>query len=355
MDSKVMGKIKAKKVLVLDSSTFISEVGLMSEDATALKHYLFNQKTKLVVPQVVIEEYERNLKNRAEGKVQSVLDNLEWLSLFFGSVNGWTRPKDDEIKARVKVLASGEAFGADVLNESPALLQRAKERVNTELPPSHRKDSLPDCRLWEQCLELLRKYDVIFVSEDQDFRGHKKPTQLHPKLKAEAEGVQGGGCLTFHGDMNSLLKVLQRDEIPRLDAKKVFPFIYKSVANKVSEIQEIFGCQPEMSGTVEQKFFSTSQYDVVEVRLTVESLWRNDENDDTYKFNLSGSCQYHLADNELCNLSISRIGLNKLLPNGNLEAVLNRTYADASPTYLGGVEPIKRGPVFLDDPAVDSN
>ena len=87
---RLWGNIKAKKVLVLDSSTFISEVGLMSEDATALKHYLFNQKTKLVVPQVVIEEYERNLKNRAEGKVQSVLDNLEWLSLFFGSINGWT-------------------------------------------------------------------------------------------------------------------------------------------------------------------------------------------------------------------------------------------------------------------------
>ena len=172
----------------------------------------------------------------------------------------------------MKVLASGEAFGADVLNESPALLQRAKERVNTELPPSHRKDSLPDCRIWEQCLELLRKHDVIFVSEDQDFCGRKKPTQLHPILKAEAEGVQGGGCLTFHANMNSLLKVLQRDEIPRVDAEKVFPFIYKSVANKVSDIQEKFGCQPEMSGTVEQKIFSTSQYDVVEVRLTVKRL-----------------------------------------------------------------------------------
>ena len=351
-----MGKIKAKKVLVLDSSTFIHQAGLVSKGATELKYYLFHQEIKLVVPQVVTEECERKLKKDAKRKVKSVLCALDSLSRFFGSVNGWIRPKDDEIEARVKALARGEAFDAVVLNESPALLQRAKERVNTELPPSHKKDSLQDCRLWGQCLELLRKHDVIFVSEDQDFHSHhKKPTQLHPKLKAEAEGVQGGGCLTFHANMNSLLKVLQRDEIPRLDAKKVFPFIYKSVANKVSEIQEKFGCRPEMSGTVEQNFFSTSQHDVVEVRLTVKDCWRNDENDVTFEFNLSGSCQYHLADNELCNLSISRIGLNKLLPNGNLEAVLNRTYADASPTYLGGVEPIKPGPVSLDDPAVDSN
>ena len=37
MDSKVMGKIKAKKVLVLDSNIFISDVGLMSRVATACR------------------------------------------------------------------------------------------------------------------------------------------------------------------------------------------------------------------------------------------------------------------------------------------------------------------------------
>ena len=350
-----MGKIKAKKVLVLDSSTFISEVGLMSRVATALKYYLPHQKTKLVVPQVVIEECERKLKDHAEKKVRSVHTNLKWLSLFFGSVNGWTPPKDDKIKAQAKALARGEAFGAVVLNESPALLQRAKERANTELPPSHKKNSLPDCRIWEQCLELLSKHDVIFVSKDQDFCGHKKPMQLHPKLKAEAEGVQGGGCLTFHANMNSLLKVLQRDEIPRLDAKKVFPFIYESVANKVSEIQEKYGGRPDMSGTVEQNFFSTSQNNVVEVRLTVKDRWRNDENDDTFEFNLSGSCHYHLADGELCNLSMSTIVFSELLPNGNLKVVLKSVYVNAGPIFWGGAEPIKPGPFSLDDPAPDSN
>ena len=60
----------------------------MSRDATALKHYLFHLEIKLVVPQVVIEEHEWNLINRAEEKVQSVLASLEWLSLLFGSING---------------------------------------------------------------------------------------------------------------------------------------------------------------------------------------------------------------------------------------------------------------------------
>ena len=44
--------------------------------------------------------------------------------------------KDDDIKARAKALARGEVYDAVVLNESPALLQRAKEQAKAELPPS---------------------------------------------------------------------------------------------------------------------------------------------------------------------------------------------------------------------------
>ena len=93
-----MEKINANnKVLVLDSNIFISEVGLMSRVATALKYNLLHQNTKLVVPQVVTEECERKLKEHAEKKVVDVLTNLNRLSVFLGSVNGWTPPKDDEI------------------------------------------------------------------------------------------------------------------------------------------------------------------------------------------------------------------------------------------------------------------
>ena len=68
MDGAEPTEAKAKEVLVLDSCTFIEEAGLTSRGASALKHYLYLRGTRLVVPQVVVEECERELTTRAKGK-----------------------------------------------------------------------------------------------------------------------------------------------------------------------------------------------------------------------------------------------------------------------------------------------
>ena len=346
LDRNEMGKENAKEVLVFDSSTFIKEVGLMSEKASALRHYLYLRGTQLTIPKVVVEECELELKNRARGKIDSINAALKWLSLFCGSVNGWTPPDDVDLEARVKALACAEAFDAVLLNESPALLQRAKERFNAERPPYHNKGSLQDCRIWEQCLELLQKHNVIFVSEDHDFCGHRQPKQLHPHLKAEADEVPGGS-LTFHYGMSSLLSDLLCDEIPQLAAEKVFTFVYKSVADDVRELEANSGCRPKSSGTVEQQMFSTSRIDVVEARLNLKDSWRNAENDETMEFKLSGSCQYHLSERELCDLSVSSIGLYYIQPDGTRRAVKGSKYNMSARAY-GGPPPIKPGPVALE-------
>ena len=51
--------LEAQEVLVLDSSTFIREVGLMSTKDSALKRYLYCRGTQLVVPQAAAEEMAR--------------------------------------------------------------------------------------------------------------------------------------------------------------------------------------------------------------------------------------------------------------------------------------------------------
>ena len=111
-------KITATEVLVFDSSTFIREAGLTSEGATALRHYLYDRGIQLVVPQVVVEECERNLSKRADKYLENVHGALDWLARFCGRVSGWTAPTDAEIAARVMAVARGSAFDAVVVNET---------------------------------------------------------------------------------------------------------------------------------------------------------------------------------------------------------------------------------------------
>ena len=174
MDVDRPTKVVADEVLVLDSSTFIKEVGLTKEGASALKHYLFHRGTQLVVPEVVAEECERKLATKAKGMKQNVEGNLAWLARFCGRVNGWTGPSNGDLEERAKAVANGHHLGAIVLPETDTLRARAKARNQDQRPPSHKKSGLADCRIWEQCLELLKAHDVIFVSNDADFRGARQ-------------------------------------------------------------------------------------------------------------------------------------------------------------------------------------
>ena len=74
------------EVLVFDCNTFIQEADLTSRDASALRHYLHARGTQLAVPPVVVEECEKNLRERAVGKVESVRAGLGWLSRFCGEI-----------------------------------------------------------------------------------------------------------------------------------------------------------------------------------------------------------------------------------------------------------------------------
>ena len=270
---------------------------------------------------------------------------LGWLSRFFGSVNGWTPPEDGDIAERAKALASGEAFDAVVLKETVDLRQRAEERCDTEQPPNHKKSSLQDCKIWEQCLDLLRKRDVIFVSNDRDFRGHRRCGQLHPQLRAEADRVPSGS-LTFHAGMSSLLSDL-RTKIPQPSTEKVFAFVYKAIADEARELKANSGCQPTSTGTVEQQMFTTGQPDIVEVRLKVKDRWVRSENNEILEFKLWGSCQYHLSDSELCDLSVSNVGLYMLQPDGSKRTVKG-SHANVSALISFGAQPIRPDPVLIE-------
>ena len=184
--------VEAREVLVLDSSTFIAEIGLMSRKGSALKHYLYCRGTQLVVPQAAAEEYERNLVRVATGKIERVQKELRWLAQFCGGIGGWSAPGDDIIDYHAKALASGHGLEAILLPEIDDIKRRARLRDQNERPPSHRQASMGDCRIWEQCLDLLADHDVVLVSNDKDFCGHRNNDKLHPQLRAEAQDVGGG-------------------------------------------------------------------------------------------------------------------------------------------------------------------
>ena len=332
--------IESGEVLVLDSSTFIREIGLMSTKGSALKHYLYCRGTQLVVPQAAAEEYERHLVKRAKGKIARIQKELEWLAQFCDGVSGWSAPGDDVIEDRAKTLAMGDRFGAVFLPESDDGRVRARHRNMAERPPAHLKTGLGDCRIWEQCLELLPDHNVVLVAADKDFRSRCEEKSLHPQLRAEAEEAGAGQSLTYYSDIESLLHEL-KSEISQIPDEAIFEFIYEASGETIQELQSNSGCRPTATGTIRQTRLATEVRDVIEVRLEVEDRWESPGGGTSMRFELSGSCRYHLGSERLADLTTDIVHLLMTEPDGSVRAVKG-SYAIGrpQPLYLG-VAPIQ--------------
>ena len=342
--------VPAGEVLILDTNTFVAEIGLMSRRGSALKHYLSRRGMQLVVPEVVAEECERHLTRRAMEKRATVEANLQWLGRFCGKVSGWQGPSDETIEERAKALARAEHLGAVVVRETLGVRGRADSRHQAERPPSHRRPQLSDCRIWEQCIELLGRCHVVFVSGDHDFLGHRERDRLHPALRAEAEAIAEDRSWTFHRTMESLLEEL-RSEIQPIPDDVVFAFVYESVASDVENLASRSGCHPKRVGQVKQTLLTTDQPEVIEVRLEIEDIWQSVDGARTMAFHLSGSCHYRLVDETLRDLTASRVSLLTQQPDGSVRAVKG-SYVSVSAHALSahastGAPPIRPEPEEL--------
>ena len=335
----------AEEILIFDTSTLVSEIGLMSHRGSALKHYIHSRGMQLVVPEVVAEECERNLRERAISKKKEIQSRLNWLGRFHGGMRGWSAPSDEEIAARAKTLANAKTLGAVVFPETQEIKERAEHRNKTERPPSHESAQLNDCRIWEQCLALLARYDVVFVSDDKDFVGHRKPLELHPCLRAEAAQVCGGRNLTFHCCMKSLLRDME-SEIPPIPAHTIFQFIYDEIAAAVEELASNSGCRPQSSGDVGQIRLTTDEANIIEIRLEVDDMWESDDGATELDFHLSGSCHYLLEEKRLVALTAREVRLLETQSDGSKRAVKG-SYISVDAHFFGGAPPVKPEPAEL--------
>ena len=338
-------EVTAKEVLILDTNTFVAEIGLTSRDGSALKHYLYRREMQLVVPEMVAEECGRKLTDRARGKRNGIEENLQWLGRFCGGVSGWPGPNDETIAERAKALARADHLGAVVVPETRKVRRCAELRNQAERPPSHKRAELADCRIWEQCLDLLARCHIVFVSADGDFRGHREPDSLHPALRAEADEVAEDRSLTFHRTMEPLLSEL-RSEIQPIPNDVVFTFVYESIASLLVELESNSGCQPKGAGEVKQTLLTTDQAEVIEVRLEITDIWESADKAKTMDFRLSGSCHYRLAEEKLCDLTPSNVRLLTQQPDGSVRAV-EGSYVSVSAHLHAGAPPIHPEPEEL--------
>ncbi len=175
--------------IVLDSNIWIETWGLNTAMGATTRFYIKLKNAKLALPEVIKEEVKRNLCNSLTACSSEIEENHRRLLSIFGRLKEVVLPSAEEIKAKVDSLF--DEVKLDV-HDVPFTLESAKSslfKIYDKVPPNSVKNQqFKDGVIWSDCMKLLEKEDVIFVSKDGAFYKDKNYKEgLAINLQEEAD------------------------------------------------------------------------------------------------------------------------------------------------------------------------
>lgn len=173
-------------IVVLDSNVWLSELGLRSGAAAAVRFFLNQSSAKVAVPEVIQLEVRHNLTNRLSTHAKEIQDNYRQLLTAFGKLREIVLPTEEEILAKVE-----ELFASLGVRQQPipfctksarsALIKTIQKEPQKE-PPCDKTQEFKDAVIWADCVALLATDEVILVTNDKAFykdRAYEKGLALN--------------------------------------------------------------------------------------------------------------------------------------------------------------------------------
>lgn len=192
-------------IVVLDTNIWVANLFLKSPKGIAARFYIKQEKVRVALPEVIRLEVERHFRQRLMKVVNDLRAGHRELLAMYGSLKPLILPTTDEIEKCV------ERIFADVLGDEfdnvPFSLDSARDsflRTIDKRPPSQGSQQFKDGVLWADCLELLKRDDVVLVTEDTAFFESKNDMTLATDLRNETDNYER--TLTIYRGLSGFLK-----------------------------------------------------------------------------------------------------------------------------------------------------
>jgi hypothetical protein len=195
-------------IVVLDSNIWLSELGLRSGAAAAVKFFLNHSGAQLAVPEVVRLEVQHILRARLTETIGNIESNYRQLLTAFGKLKEIILPTRADVEALIQELFDSiEVTKLDV----PFSLESARSsflKTIEKSPPSDKTQEFKDGVLWADCLGLLSSGPVVLVTSDKAFyRDRQYDKGLAQNLAEETS--QCPNYLTILPKLSALLQTLR--------------------------------------------------------------------------------------------------------------------------------------------------
>lgn len=195
-------------IVVLDSNVWLSELGLRSGAAAAVRFFLNQSNAQVAVPEVVQLEVRHNLTNRLSTHAKEIRDNYRQLLTAFGKLREIILPTEGEIQAKVEELFASLGVQQQQIPFSLESARSALFKAIQKAPPCDKTQEFKDAVIWADCVTLLATDEVVLVTNDKAFyRDRAYEKGLAPNLLDETKNLPNQ--LRILPNLSDLLDVIQ--------------------------------------------------------------------------------------------------------------------------------------------------
>jgi predicted nucleic acid-binding protein len=195
-------------IVVLDSNVWLSELGLKSGAAAAVRFFLNQSNAQVAVPEVVQLEVRHNLTNRLSTHTKEIRDNYRQLLTAFGKLREIVLPTEEEIHAKVEELFASLGVQQQQIPFSLESARSALLKAIQKAPPCDKSQEFKDAVIWSDCIALLATDEVVLVTNDKAFyRDRAYEKGLAANLQNETKDMPHQ--LRILPSLSDLLEVIQ--------------------------------------------------------------------------------------------------------------------------------------------------
>ena len=226
--------------ILFDANTWISQVGLRSQNGAAVRFFARQHNATIAIPEVVQMEVEEILTEHMLDHRTRIEDGHRQLLPLLGQLQKLPLPSEDDIRDAVRNIMP--EFDVPT-RHIPLTLEAARSsmlKLMRKEPPSKRKEQFRDGVIWAHCLELLPEDDVYFVSNDSDYYENGKFEEgLASELALEMQRTSEVHKVFLKRTLSELLDQIQ---VPfELSRHQIFHQISQSRQQDIDELLDSHG------------------------------------------------------------------------------------------------------------------
>lgn len=241
-------------IVVFDSNVWLSELGLKSGAAAAVRFFLNQSNAQVAVPEVIQLEVRHNLTNRLNTHAKEIRENYRQLLTAFGRLREIVLPTEEEVQAKVEELFASLGVQQQQIPFNLESARSALVKAIQKAPPCDKTQEFKDAVIWADCVALLGKDEVVLVTNDKAFyRDRAYEKGLAPSLHNEVKSL--AHPLRILPSLSDLLEVI-RAPVP-LEEEQLQAAVFEAFGESITGTLARTGFSLDAKQNVTYKLFAT--------------------------------------------------------------------------------------------------